>query len=152
MTRRRGIILTSFGAGLCMMTIALYQTGVTRGLRDPPLRRINSSRIAAVPPAYRPLNVPIPDSLLGLMSYATTAALAALGGPDRYERTPGLTLLMSAKVYADAALGTILLGVQWTWYRAFCIYCMTSSLLSVTAAVLATPETRAALKRLRNKR
>jgi uncharacterized membrane protein len=152
MTCRRGIILTSFGAGLCMMTIALYQTGIIRRLYDLPSRRIKSSRIAAVPPTYRPLGLPIPDSLLGLVSYATTASLAALGGPDRQHRTPSLTLLMSAKVYADAALGAVLFGVQWTWYRAFCMYCVTTSFLSFTAAALAVPETRAALRHLRSRR
>ena len=152
MTCRRGIILTSFGAGLCMMTIALYQTGMLRRLYDLPSRRIKSSRIAAVPPTYRPLNLPIPDSLLGLVSYATTAALAALGGPDRHRRTPALTLLMSAKVFADATLGAILFGIQWTWYRAFCMYCVTTSLLSLAAAGLAVPETRAALGNFRRRR
>lgn len=101
MTYRRGIILTSFGAGLCMMIIGLYQTGITRRLRDPPVRRFKSSQVAAVPPAYRPLGLPIPDSLLGLVSYAGTAALAGLGGPDRHRRAPGLVLLMAAKVYGD---------------------------------------------------
>jgi uncharacterized membrane protein len=152
MTRRRGIILTSFGAGLCMMTIALFQTGVIHRLHDLPSRRIRSSRIAAVPPAYRPIGLPIPDSLLGLVSYAITAALAAFGGPDRHRRTPSLSLLMSAKVCADAALGAVLMGVQWTWYRAFCMYCVTASLLSFTAAILAVPETLAALRHVRSGR
>ena len=152
MTRRRGIILTSFGAGLCMMTIALYQTGVTRRLRDLPSRRIRSSRTLPPMPPASPIGLPIPDSLLGLVSYATTAALAALGGPDRHRRTPILTLLMSAKVAGDAALGAVLMGVQWTWYRAFCMYCVTASLLSFAAAALAVPETRTALKHLRNRR
>jgi uncharacterized membrane protein len=124
---------------------------ITKRLHDLPSRRLNSSRIAAVPPAYRPLGLPIPDSLLGLLSYATTAALAALGGPDRHHRTPILTLLMSAKVFGDAALGAVLFGVQWSWYRAFCMYCVTTSLFSFAAAALAVPETRAALKHLRSR-
>jgi len=151
MTCRRGILLTSFGAGLCMMVIGLYQTGVTRRLRDLPLPRIQSSRVAAVPPAYRPLGLPIPDSLLGLVSYAVTAALTGLGGPDRHRRSPTLVLLMAAKVYGDAALGTALFAIQWTWYRAFCMYCVTTSLLSLVAVALAIPETRAALQRLRDR-
>lgn len=147
LTCRRGIVLTSFGAGLCMMAIGLYQTG-TRRLHDLPLPRIQSSRIAAVPPTYRPLGLPIPDSLLGLVNYAVTAALAGLGGPDRHRRTPGLVLLMATKVYGDAALGASLFAIQWAWYRAFCMYCVTTSLLGLVAAVLTVPETRAALHRL----
>ncbi len=152
MTCRRGIILTSFGAGLCMMVIGLYQTGITRHLRDLPLRRFKSSQVAAVPPAYRPLGLPIPDSLLGLVSYAATAALAGLGGPDRHRRAPALVLLMAAKVYGDAALGATLSALQWSWYRAFCMYCVTTSALSLVAAVLAIPETRAALQQIRDSR
>ena len=35
-TCRRGIILAAFGAGLCMMAVGLYQTGLIRRLRDAP--------------------------------------------------------------------------------------------------------------------
>ncbi len=150
MTCRRGIILTSFGAGLCMMAVGLYQTGILRRLRDAPWPRFQSSRIAAVLPAYRPLGFPIPDSLLGLVSYTVTAALAALGGPDRHRRTPALVLLMATKVYGDAALGATLSALQWVGYHAFCMYCVTTSVLSLLAAALAIPETRAALQRIRN--
>jgi hypothetical protein len=58
-------------------------------------------------------------------------------------------LLMGPKVATDAALGAVLLGVQWLWYRAFCVYCVTTSALSFVAAALAIPETRAALRRVR---
>ena len=146
---RRGIVLTSFGAGLCMMVIGLYQTGITRRLHEPRWSRLKSSRIAAAPAACRPLGLPIPDSLLGLVSYALTAALAGFGEPDRHRRLPWIVLLMSAKVAADAALGAVLLGVQWAWFRAFCLYCVTASALSFVAAALAVPETRAALRQLR---
>ncbi len=149
MTCRRGIVLTSFGAGACMMIIGLYQMGITRRLRDPDLPGLDSSRVAAVPPVYRPFGVPIPDSLLGLVSYALTAALAGLGGPDRHRGSPALVFLMAAKVFADAILAGVLFGVQWAWYRAFCVYCVATSCLSLVAAVLAIPETKAASKAVR---
>ncbi len=59
---------------------------------------------------------------------------------------------MAAKVYGDAALGTILFALQWVWYRALCMYCVMTSALSLAAAALAIPETRAALRRIRNSR
>ncbi len=116
---------------------------------EPRWRRLQSSRVAAVSPAYHPVGLPIPDSLLGLVSYAVTAALAGFGGPDRHVRLPWVVLLMGAKVAADAALGAVLLGVQWLWYRAFCLYCVTTSTLSFVAAALALPETWAAARQLR---
>jgi hypothetical protein len=143
---RRGIVLTSFGAGLCMMAVGLYQTGIIRRLWNPAWRRLDSSRVAAVGPAYHPLGLPIPDSLLGLVSYAATAALAGLGGPQRHRERPWLVLLMAGKVLGDAALGVVLFRVQWVWYRTFCMYCVAATGASLAAVALMAPETRAALK------
>jgi uncharacterized membrane protein len=135
-----------------MMAIGLYQTSIVRCLWSPAWPCPNSSRVAAVGPAYHPLGLPIPDSLLGLVSYAATAALAGLGGPERHRWQPWTVLLMAGKALGDAALGAVLFGVQWGWYRAFCLYCVTTSVLNFAAVALAVPETRAALKRLRNGR
>jgi uncharacterized membrane protein len=145
---RRGIVVTSFVGGLSMMAIGLYQMGVWRRLPDLPVSKLKSSKIAAVPPAYRPLGLPIPDSLLGLLSYATTAALAGFAGPDRYRHLPWVVLGMAVKVLGDATLAAVLFWIQWAWYRGFCMYCLTAALASFTAVPLAVPETWAALKRL----
>lgn len=145
---RRGIVLTSFVAGASMMMIGLYQMGILHRLPQPRLRRLKSSEVAAVAPAYRPLGLPIADSLLGLLSYAVTAALAGFGGPDRPERLPWVVPLMTAKVVGDAVLGAVLFGVQWAWYRAFCLYCLIAAFASFVAVPLAVPETRAVWRRL----
>jgi hypothetical protein len=75
----------------------------------------------AVAPAYRPLGLPIPDALRGLLSYAVTAALAA-----------------------------VLFGIQWIWYRAFSMYCVIAALASFAAVPWAVPETKAAWRKLRS--
>jgi uncharacterized membrane protein len=146
---RRGIVLTSFVAGASMMMIGVYQMGILGKLPEPRLRRLKSSEVAAVAPAYRPLGLPIPDSLLGLLSYAVTAALAGFGGPDRPQRLPCVVPLMTAKVLGDAILGAVLFGIQWAWYRAFCMYCLIAAGASFAAVPLAVPETWAAWRRLR---
>ncbi len=146
---RRGIVLTSFVGGLSMMMIGLYQMGLLRKLPQPRLGRLKSSEVAAVAPAYRPLGLPIADSLLGLISYAVTAALAGFGGPDRPQRLPWIVPLMTAKIVGDALLGAVLFGIQWAWYRAFCLYCVIAACGSFIAVPLAVPETRAAWRRLR---
>lgn len=145
---RRGIVLTSFVGGLSMMMVGLYQMGILRKLPEPRLRRLKSSEVAAVAPAYRPLHLPIADSLLGLVSYAVTAALAGFGGPDRPDRLPWVVPLMTAKILGDAVLGAVLLGIQWAWYRAFCLYCLIAACASFVALPLAGPETWAAWRRL----
>ncbi len=148
---RRGIVLTSFVGGLSMMMIGLYQMGILRKLPEPRLRRLKSSEVAAVAPAYRPLGLPIADSLLGLISYAVTAALAGFGGPDRPERLPWVVPLMAAKIVGDAILAAVLFGIQWAWYRAFCMYCLIAAVASFAAVPLAVPETWAVWRRLRRR-
>ena len=145
---RRGIVLTSFVASLSMMVIGLHQIGLIRHLPDLPWRRLESSEVSAVEPAYRPLGLPIPDAFLGLISYAVTAALAAFGGPGREQQFPAIVLLMAAKIAGDAALAGVLWWIQWAWYRSFCMYCLMASIASFIAIPLAAPETWAALKRL----
>jgi uncharacterized membrane protein len=145
---RRGIVLTSFLGGLSMMMVALYQMGIVRRLPELPWSRFKTSQIAAVAPAYRPLGLPIPDALLGLINYAVTAALAGFGGPDRHQHQPWIVLLMAAKVLADAALAGVLTWVQWRWYGAFCMYCLIAALASFAAAPLMVPEAWAAWKAL----
>ncbi len=148
---RRGIVLTSFVGGLSMMMIGLYQMGILRRLPDLPVRRLKSSEVAAVAPAYRPLGLPIPDSLLGLISYAVTAALAGFGGPERWDRLPWVAPFMTAKVAGDAILAAVLFVIQWAWYRAFCMYCLIAAFASFAAVPLAVPETWAAWRRLRRR-
>ncbi len=146
---RRGIVLTSFVAGASMMMVGLYQMGILRRLPELPIRRLKSSEVAAVAPAYRPLGLPIADSLLGLISYAVTAALAGFGGPDRPQRLPWVVPLMTAKIVGDAILGAVLFGIQWAWYRAFCMYCLIAAFASFVAVPLAVPETWAVWRRWR---
>ncbi len=146
---RRAIVATSFVGAASMMMIGLYQMGVLRRLPQPRLRRLKSSEVAAVGPAYRPLGLPIADSLLGLVSYAVTAALAGFGGPDRAEHLPWAVPLMTAKVVGDAVLGAVLFGIQWAWYRAFCMYCVIAAFASLVAVPLAVPETWAVWRRYR---
>jgi uncharacterized membrane protein len=131
-----------------MMMIGLYQMGIIRRLPDLPWSRFRSSQIAAVAPAYRPFGLPVPDSLLGLASFAVTAALAGFGGPERHLQQPWIVFLLAAKVLGDATLGAVLFWVQWGWYRAFCMYCVIAALASLAAVPLVVPETWAALKGL----
>ena len=57
---------------LTLIPVALYQTKAILMLPDPPLRVFDSEKIT-MSDAARPAG--IPDSLLGLASYSTTAAL-----------------------------------------------------------------------------
>jgi len=71
------------------------------------------------------------------------AATAAVMSLARRGQSSGV-----AKVLTDATLAGVLWWVQWAWYRAFCMYCVTAAAASFIAAVLAVPETWASLRGL----
>lgn len=137
---RRGIVLTSLGAGLCMMLVSLYQVGVIKSLPEPPLPRMNADRVDAAPEAYHRMGIPMPDAFLGLLSYAVTAALAAVGGPERIERLGWIPLLLLAKVLTDAVQAGRLSWEQWSVHQSFCFWCLLAAALTFIAVPLAVPE------------
>ena len=101
----------------------------------------------ASPEAYRYLSTP--DGVLGLASYAATAVLASMGGPDRARTTPWLPLLAAVKTGADAAQAAKLTRDQWTEHRAFCSWCLLAAAATFATVPLVLPEARDALRRLR---
>lgn len=148
---RRGIVVVSFVAAACMMFIGLYQMGLIRHLPEPPFRLLNADKVDAAPEAYSRLYLPMPDAFLGLVSYAITAALAALGSADRFQRWPWwgwVPLVLGLKVLADAFQAGKLSWEQWDLHRQFCFWCLVAAAATFLAVPLAVPESWAALKRL----
>jgi len=144
---RRGIVLTSFIAGFCMILVGIYQMGLIKHLPEPPLPRMDADRVDAAPEAYNRLWLPMPDAMLGLASYAITAALASMGGPDRHERLWWLPLLLLVKVAADAYQAGKLSWEQWALHQAFCFWCLVAAAVTFIAVPLALPETVMTVKR-----
>ncbi|GIV96112.1 MAG: hypothetical protein KatS3mg057_0769 [Herpetosiphonaceae bacterium] len=136
LARRRAVLGLSLVAIGAMGTIALYQVGIIKHLPEPPLPYLNADAVDAAAEAYA--YVATPDAVLGLASYGLTAVLAALGGADRADRQPWISLAMAAKIAIDALGAAKLTMDQWTRHRAFCSYCL-----------LALPEVHAALRGLR---
>jgi uncharacterized membrane protein len=145
---RRGIVITSFVAALCMMFIGLYQMGIIGRLPEPPLPRMNAEKVDAAPQAYSPMGIPMPDAFLGLFSYAVTAMLAVIAGPKRWETLWWLPLLLAVKVLIDAFQAGRLSYAQWADHRAFCFWCLVAATATFAAVPLAIPEAYLALKRL----
>lgn len=143
---RRGVLGGSLIGAVAMGVIALYQTGLIDHLPEPPLPYFNADEVDASEEAYQWLSTP--DAVLGLANYAGTAVLAAMGGEDRAERNPWLPLALAVKAGLDAAQALNLSIDQWMRHRAFCTWCLLATGASVTTAVLAWPEARAALRRI----
>jgi uncharacterized membrane protein len=145
--RRRGIIGLSLVSIASMSLITLYQTGIIGHVPEPPLPGFDADKVDASPEAYAILATP--DAALGLVSYATTLALAAMGDQDRATNAPWIPLALAAKVAVDATQAGRLTVEQWTKHRAFCLWCLVAAGATFATVPLAVPEARAALRQLR---
>ncbi len=142
-----GLLLAAIGS---LGVVSLYQVGIIRRVPEPPLPYLDADGVDAAPEAYEVLNMP--DALLGIASYALTAALAAAGGEDRATDRPWIPLSLTAKVAFDVAQAGKLTLEQWTRHRAFCLWCLVAAGASFATAPLIIPEARAALRELLRER
>lgn len=95
LNNRRWIVgLSLLGVGMAQI-VSLYQVGIVKHLPDPPLDVFDSDKVDASDYAYKRFLTP--DGFLMLMSYATTAWLAGIGGEKRSQTHPLLSLAMGAK-------------------------------------------------------
>ena len=135
------------GASLAAMgslgLIALYQLGLIGHLPDPPLPGFDADMVHGSPEAYALLAAP--DALLGLCSYAATALLAGMGGPDRATAQSWLPLALAAKVAFDLIQGARLTREELTEQRALSAWSLLVTGASGATALLILPEARAAL-------
>lgn len=144
--KRRGVLALSLAAAGSMGLISLYQMGVIDHLPEPPLPYLDADKVDASEEAYAYLSAP--DGVLGLASYAATAVLAAIGGPDRAQTMPWLPIVAALKTGADAAQAAKLTADQWTKHRAFCTWCLIAAGATLATVPLVVPEARDALDRL----
>jgi hypothetical protein len=145
--RRRSIVGLGLFSMACMGLIALYQMGLLKKVPEPP--GFNAEKVHGSALGYSFFATP--DALLGLISYAGTAALAAMGSPDRAEMQPWMPLAMSAKALVDAALAAALLAVQPLKYRTFSFWAVLSAGAAFITASLSLPEAHAAFRTLKEK-
>ena len=147
--RRRRIAGLSLVAVGAMTVVSAYQTGVLRHIPEPPLALFDADRVDASGEAYQMLRTA--DGTLGLVSYGVTAALAAAGARTRAEDMPWLVLAMAAKVAGDALSGLSLTVEQASKHRKFCSWCLLASAASVAMVPAVVPETRAAIRTIRDR-
>lgn len=145
--QRRTTVVLSLTAMGSLGAVSLYQMGILRHLPEPPLSHFGADTVDAADEAYATLSMP--DGVLGLVSYAVTAALAAMGGEDRARSRPVLPLALAAKVGFDAVVSSKLAFDQWTTHRAWCFWCLIASGATFATVPRVIPEARAAIKTLR---
>ena len=144
MKARRWIAgLSLLGVGMAQI-VSLYQVGIVKHLPDPPLDVFDSDQVDASDYAYKRFLTA--DGFLMLMSYATTAWLASMGGEKRSQTHPLLSLLMGAKIALDLVSAAELGREEWNDNKKLCPYCQTATVASLVSLVLAWPEVRSAWK------
>ncbi len=144
LARRRGVVGLSLLSITSMSIISLYQIGIIEHLPEPPLPYLDTDKVDASTEAYSYFATP--DAVLGLASYAVTAALAAMGPAERAREQPWIPLVLAAKVIFDAAGTGKLTLDQWTKHRAFCSYCVLAAMATFAAVPLVLPEARVAYR------
>lgn len=144
--RRRAIVCLSLSAAATMGLMAAYQVGIIKRLPDPPLPRLNSEKVIGSGAAYGRFQTP--DALLGLGSYAITAALAAAGGKNRAKSNPWLPLFAAAKVLLDVGNALRLTWNEGVKQKALCFYCLLATLCTLGMAPLVFPEAKQAISQL----
>lgn len=149
LARRRAIVALSLGAMGSLSVVALYQMGVIDHLPDPPLPGFDADTVHGSAEAYARLSTP--DAMLGLGSYAATAALAAMGAPNRATTRPWLPLALAAKVVCDVGLAGLLTWNELTVQRALSLWSLLTTGATGATALLVVPEARAALQHLTHK-
>jgi len=145
--KRRQATALSLGAASALGVVSLYQTGILKHLPEPKLRMLDADRVDASGEAY--VVGSVPDAVLGVASYAVTAVLATMGGPDRHRRTPWLPLALAAKVGADALGAGLLTAEQATKHKRFCSWCLAASAATLATVPVVLPEAAAAVRSLR---
>jgi uncharacterized membrane protein len=134
LVRRRRIVALELGAAAAMGIAAAYQTGVIARVPEPNVPGFDADKVDASAEAYQLLGMP--DATLGLLSYATTLALAAAGGATR-DRPRWLSVALAAKASVDAAYAGKLTADQMTKHKALCSWCLVAAAASFAAAPIA---------------
>ena len=140
--RRRRTATTALASTTVMAGLSLYQLGVIRRLPELPLPGFDANTVDASAQAYQLLGSP--DATIGVVSYATTAALAGLGG----ERPPvALSALVAGKAAIDLGWAAKLTLDQATKHRAACSWCLLATSLTIATFASAAGELRANWRR-----
>lgn len=147
LARRRWMAGLSLFNIASMGLIALFQIGVLKHVPEPRLPGADADKINGSPQAYALLRTP--DAFLAIGSYAATAALAAIGPPDRASAMPWAPLALAGKALGDAGAAVKLLIDQPVKYKAYCVWCILSAGASLAVLPLALPEAKKAFANLR---
>lgn len=115
--------------------VSLYQFGLIGRLPDRPFWIFDSNKVNKSAYAYK--RFAVPDAFLMLVSYGTTALLAATGNTKR----PKIArVLMTGKIALDVLSALKLGQEEWAENKKLCLYCQSATLASIISLFLAWRE------------
>lgn len=125
--------------------LGLYQLGVFPTVWEPFFgegsRRILNSRISHL--------LPIPDALLGALSYLADAVTGVIGGRERWRTMPWIVVLFGLAVGPLGVISLLLVVLQPLMFDAWCTLCLASAVASVLMIGPAMDEVLASLQVLK---
>lgn len=130
---------------LAALYTGLSQVGVIPAMWDP---FFGSASSYAVTHSFISRLLPIPDGLLGVVGYACDLIFGALGGEQRWRRTPWAALIFGAVITALFLVGVTLTALQATVIGHWCTICLLSAAVSVLVFALGIRESIASLRYL----
>lgn len=126
---RRATVTASLIGIASMGVVSLFQSGVTKHLKDPPLRDFDSDKVNSSDTAY---GWGMPDAPISIVSHSVNLALATAGGDDRAEKKPWLPLAATAAASLPAATSARYLFYQMpVREKGWCLYCIVDALAHI---------------------
>lgn len=126
--------------------LSLYQLEVVSDVWEPFFgdgsRRVLTSEVSYI--------LPIPDAVLGALSYLLDAVTGVVGSRLRWWKQPWLVVLFGVAVGPLGAISVLLVILQPVMFDAFCTLCLASAVVSVAMIPPAMDEVLASLQYLKS--
>lgn len=96
--------------------------------------------------------LPIPDGVLGALSYVADAVTGVIGGTRRWRSMPWIVIVFGIAVGPLGAISILLVILQPVLYDSFCTLCLASAVISMAMIGPAVDEVLASLQFLKRRR
>ena len=96
--------------------------------------------------------LPVPDAVLGALSYLADAVTGAVGGTKRWKKMPWIVIIFGVAVGPLGAISILLVILQPVVYDSFCTLCLASAVISTAMIGPAGDEVLASLQFLKRRR
>jgi hypothetical protein len=145
------IVLALFG-GAAATWLALYQQEVVDTIWEPFFGDGTTDIVRESGFSKSFERFPIGDAAIGALGYLADAITGAIGGTERWRKTPWIVIIFGAFVGPFGAISVMLTIFQPVLYESFCTLCLVSGVVSLAMIGPGLDEVLASLQHLRRKR